>query len=418
MTLKNDERAERSFRRLWIARPLPEFLRTEAVGGALLAAAALAALIVANSLLDSAYFDLWAADLTIGIGEASVSHDLRGWVNEGLMAFFFLVVGLEIKRELVAGELRHRRLAVLPIMAAVGGMALPALIYLAVNADGGESHGWGIPMPTDVAFALGLLAVLGSRVPPALKTFVLTLAVTDDILTILLIPIFYSSDVDPMALGAAALLVLAGLALLRLNVQFMAVWAFLGICLWLALDGGGVAPTLAGVLLAFLIPGRLGDDAPVLHEVTPSLGPRVESAIHPWSSLMIVPLFAFANLGVDLDPAHVDEQLTGPVGLGILLARIIGKVVGITLGSWLIIALGIGVLHPSLRLSHIVGAAALAAVGFTVSLLITELAFADGSDRDAAKVALLAASLVGAALGLAILSFVLPQQPRELERGD
>lgn len=400
------EDQKRRFRLLWIARPLREFLATEVAGGAVLLVAAVAALVVANAGLGPSYESLWTSGLKIGAGDIAIEEDLRHWVNDGLMALFFFVVGMEIKRELVSGQLRSFRRAALPAIAALGGMIVPAAIYMVVNLGTDEFRGWGIPMATDIAFAVGLLAVFSSRVPVALKTFLLALAIVDDLGAIAVIAVFYSEDIDPVAIAAALALLAAGAVLLRRGVSSPWPFVLVGLPLWVAVHESGVHATIAGVALAALIPARLGDDAPVLRETTPSLLARLEHNIHPFTSLVVVPLFAFANAGVRFSGDELASAAESRVAIGIFAGLVLGKTAGISLFSWLAIKSGLGHLHPSLSFLNLVSAAAVAGIGFTVSLFIGELAFRNPETVDQAKIGILVASVVAGILGSVLLILV------------
>ncbi|HEX8135184.1 MAG TPA: Na+/H+ antiporter NhaA, partial [Actinomycetes bacterium] len=290
---------------------LREYQREEAAGGIVLMAAAAVALAWANSPWRAAYHALWHTLLEFQLGRYALHTDLRGWVNEGLMTLFFLVVGLEIKRELVVGELASWRGAALPVVAAAGGMAVPAALYAAINAGGPGAAGWSVPMATDIAFALGVLALLGSRVPPALKVFLLTLAVADDLGSILVVAVFYSQAVDLAALAAAAGLLLLVAGLVRARVWWLPVHLALGMALWLALWRSGVSPALAGVAMGLLAPAR-----PV------PLAERLAHDLHPLTAFVVVPLFALANAGVSLEPAGLAAPGAGAVLGGVLAAYV------------------------------------------------------------------------------------------------
>ncbi|MEX2238350.1 MAG: Na+/H+ antiporter NhaA [Dehalococcoidia bacterium] len=394
----NDRRADRRFRLPWLARPSREFLEAETVGAAVLLLAAVAALAFVNLGGGADYEALWGRQLKLGPGSASITEDLRHWVNEGLMAIFFLVVGMEIKRELVAGELRSPRRAALPVIAALGGMLTPAAIYMAFNSGTTEFRGWGIPMATDIAFAVGVLSLFRG-LPLALRTFVLTLAVVDDLGAIAVIAVFYSEGIEPAWLLGAAALVVVGLVLLLKGVTWPAAYLGLGLVLWILIHESGVHATVAGVILAMVIPARLGDDSPVLHESTPSLLARLEHSIHPLSSFVIVPLFAFANAGVALSAGGLADATGTRVFLGILLGLVLGKMVGITVFTWAATRLNLGHLHPSLHLGHVAAAATVAGIGFTVSLFMADLAFATPEAIETAKLSIISASLLAGALG-------------------
>jgi Na+:H+ antiporter, NhaA family len=374
-----------------VLQPLQTFLRTEEAGGILLLAAAIAALLWANSPWQASYDAVWHTQLTIGIGTWSLAEDLQHWVNDGLMALFFLVVGLEIKRELLTGELREPRVAALPAIAALGGMAVPALLYLAINSSGEPARGWGIPMATDIAFALGVLALVGGRLPAALKSFLLALAIVDDIGAILVIAVFYSGSIEVLALLAAVGMLGLILVLQRLHVRWTVLYVLLGVGVWLAtFQPDADAPQwlhLAGLTREAVSPLA-----------------RTEHLLHPWTSYVIVPLFALANAGVSISSSTLREALTSGVTLGVVVGLVVGKMVGVTVFTWVATKTGITRLPDGVRWSHLVGVAALAGIGFTVSLFITGLAFQTAAIQDAAKIGILAASLLAGLLGALLLA--------------
>jgi NhaA family Na+:H+ antiporter len=342
----------------------------------------------------SSYADVWGHEVTIGIGDASISLSLAHWINDTLMTLFFFVVGLEIKRELVEGELRDRRNAVLPVLAALGGMVLPALLFLALNAGGAGVDGWGIPMATDIAFSLGVLAVLGTSVSSGVKLFLLTLAIVDDIGAILVIAIFYTSDLRPVwLLGALGAVAVVGL-MRRFGLQHPWMYVIPGFALWLCLYESGVHATIAGVILGLLTPVIPG----------PTAGPaeRLEHRLHPWSSFLVVPLFALANAGVVLGAGAIERASASAVTWGIAVGLIVGKVLGITTLTLLALRLGLGRLPAGMRARQVVGVAAVAGIGFTVSLFIADLSFT-GALLDDAKIGILGASVVAGALGAIVL---------------
>jgi len=411
-------------RALRLVHPLRDFLHTEAAGGVVLVVATAAALVWAN-VSPSSYHDLWSTVFTVGTAERHLALTLRDWVNDGLMAIFFFVVGLEIKRELVEGELRDPRRAALPAIAAVGGMIVPALVFVAFNAGGAGADGWGIPMATDIAMAVGVLSLLGSRVPSPLKLFLLALAIVDDIGAIVVIALFYSDDFDARA-ALFALGFLALMALLRvLGVRRIWPFAVLGVGVWLSVQQGGVHATIAGVILGLLAPTRpfrqpdmidadkLADVSTVeaAHETvvhareSVSVVEWLEHLLHPWTSYVIVPLFALANAGVVLSSDAIDRAVSSPVTHGVVVGLVIGKLVGITAFAWLAVRLGIARLPQGTRFSQIVGVAALGGIGFTVSLFVSELAFGSASVlADDAKIGILSASLAAAAFGMVLLT--------------
>jgi Na+/H+ antiporter NhaA len=409
-----------------LARPLQEFLRTEAGSSTLLLAATVIALVWANSPLSGAYEDLWGAKLSIEVAGAGISEDLRHWVNDGLMVFFFYVVGLEIRRELALGELRDRREAAVPAIAALAGMVVPALLYLTLNAGGEGARGWGIVMATDIAFVLGALALLGPRCPSQVRVFLLTLAIVDDIGAITVIALFYSASIDLVALAVAAGVLLAIGLLRRIRVWRGPAYFVAGAALWVAMHESGVHPTIAGVLLGLLTavyPPRRQDveraatltrsfrqaPTPELARVAMlgvggavSPNERLQEALHPWTSYVIVPLFALANAGVALDGDALGRALGSPITLGVLLGLVVGKGLGISLASLGAVRLGLGELPRGVGRGQLVGASALAGIGFTVSLFVTDLAFDDPVRQEEAKVGVLGASLVAALLGWAL----------------
>jgi NhaA family Na+:H+ antiporter len=426
-------RSDRPVPRL-ILRPLQEFLETSTASGVLLLIAAVVALAWVNSPWGSSYESFWTTPAEIRIGSWSVGEDLRHWVNDGLMSLFFLVVGLEIKREFLTGELRDPRAAALPVICALGGMVVPAAIYLAFNAGGPGARGWGIPMATDIAFALGVLLLAARHGPAGLKPFVLTLAIVDDIGAILVIAAVYARGVDVGWLLVVGVLCLVMLACHRIGVR--ATWVFVGLgsLVWLATEGSGVHPAIVGVLLGLLAPAtpfqrphvvslearrtaELTQDDPgppdadaahwlrladLSRESVSPLG-RTEHALLPWSSFVIVPLFALANAGVRLSGDQLISAATSRITIGVFLGLVVGKLIGIAGAAWLGVSTGIARLPASVRFPSLAGAAAVAGIGFTVSLLMAELAFDDPRLIDDAKIGILAASVVAGVLGWALL---------------
>lgn len=403
---------------------LRRFLATEIGSGLLLVAATVLALAWANSPWADAYDRLWATEAGLRVGGAELVLDLRHWVDDGLMALFFLVVGLEVTREITVGELRDRRTIGVPVLAALGGMVLPAAIFLAFNAGGPGANGWGIAMATDIAFVLGALALVGPRCPDQLRLFLLTVAIVDDIGAILVIAVFYSDDLEVLPLLAAAVLVGGLIALRWIRVWRSPALVVLGLALWLAVYESGVHATIAGVLIGLLVATRapapsdeldpyaraLSEDTTAEHarlaglavKSTVSPNERIQHALHPWTSYLIVPLFAFANAGVRLDGETLREAATSPVTLGIVVALVVGKSLGITGSTLLALRLRIGVLPGDIRRGQLVGGATLAGIGFTVALFITDLAFSDPALREQAVVGVLAGSVLAALLGWGI----------------
>jgi NhaA family Na+:H+ antiporter len=421
-----------------IVRPFQDFAHKQSSGGILLIAATAVALIWANSPWAESYAALWQTKLTVGLGEFSLSKDLTHWINDGLMAVFFLVVGLEIKRELLVGELSSVRGAALPVAAAVGGAVVPALIYVFINAGTEGAAGWGIPMATDIAFALGVLALLGERAPVGLKVFLTALAIVDDIVAVLVIALFYTSEISWGALGVGAAFLAALVVANLLGVGRTLVYALLGIGLWLCFLLSGVHATIAGVLLALTVPAisfinpgaflersryvldrfeKAGEKGNVLsneerqaalhalnhaaYKLEPPLH-ELEHTLHPWVVFAIMPLFALANAGVPLGGGIV-EALTNPVALGIAVGLVVGKQLGVTLFAWLAVKSGLSELPGGIGWRHIYGAGWLAGIGFTMSLFISDLAFPDGSLVEVAKLGILIASSIAGVVGWTIL---------------
>ena len=400
--------------------------------------AALVALVWANSPWHESYEDLWHSAVTLKVGAVGVEDDLRHLVNDGLMALFFLVVGLEIKRELVAGDLRDPRAAALPALGAAGGMVVPAALYLALNVGQDGVAGWGIPMATDIAFAVGVLALLGPRVPTGLKLFLLTLAIVDDIGAIVVIAVFYTDAVDPVALAVAAATVVAALACLRARIWTPIVFVPLGIVCWLATYESGVHATLAGVIFGLLAPARpltpgevarewaedLSDE-PTADEMrslttvaseTVSVAERVQHDLHPLTSFVVVPIFALANAGVRITGDALSSPSAGRVAAGVALGLVAGKTLGVTAASALAVRLRLSRLPDDVSWPQIVGVAAVAGVGFTVSLFVSGLAFDEPELGEAAKLAVLVASVIASLLGAAVL--VAAGRSRARDRAD
>ena len=370
-------------------------ISAEAAGGLALVLAAVVALVWANSPVGSSYQAFWGYELRIGAGTLSITEDLQHWVNDGLMALFFFVVGLEIKRELVRGELRRPRAAALPVVAALGGVALPALLFLAFTAGTEAASGWGIPMATDIAFAVGVLALLGSRVPTGAKLLLLTVAIVDDIIAIAVIALFYSDSVSALWLAGAVAGLGAVVVMRRWGVT--AIWPYVpvGLVVWLCTLESGVHATIAGVALALLTPaGEVGG-----RRVLDTL----EHRLAPVSTFVVVPLFAVANAGVLLATDTLRAAATSPVALGIAVGLVVGKVVGISLAITLMLRTGWGHLPEGVGRRHALGVAALAGIGFTVSLFIADLAYDDPAITETAKIGIFAGSLVAAILGAALL---------------
>lgn len=421
-----------------VVRPIREFMELEVAGGSVLLAASVVALLWAN-LATASYTGFWSTELTITVGDWSITEDLLHVVNDGLMTLFFLVIGLEVKRELVLGELSSRTAALLPVFAAVGGLVAPAVIFLALTAGSGTGGGWGIPIATDVAFALAALAALGRRVPSSLMAFLLGVAVVDDIAAILVVAFFYSEGLTPAWLVAAGLGLAAMWAAGRLGIRHLGVYLVLGLVVWIAVFESGVHATIAGVAIALLTPVRAFQDPEVVrrearltaarthdHPGLPdgdahewrrlawlsreAVSPlsRLEHGLHPWSSFVVLPVFALANAGIVLDASSLEAATETPVALAVAAALVLGKGIGLIAGTALAVRLGLSRLPESVRWAHVLGVGLLAGIGFTVSLFITELAYTDGNLVDAAKLGVLTGSVVAAALGVLVLRGVGP----------
>ena len=394
-----------------IATPLSavrEFLKLESASGILIVIAGILAMLAANSPLSTLYDGLLAVPVEVRIGELGIDKPLLLWVNDGLMAIFFLLVGLEVKREFLEGELSEPAKVSLPAVAAIGGMVVPAAIYVWINwGDPVGLRGWAIPAATDIAFALGVLSLFGERVPVGLKIFLMTLAILDDLGAILVIAAFYTSglSVTSLVLAAAALAVLIVLNLR--GVTSIAAYVITGVLLWVFVLKSGVHATLAGVALAFAVPMRdpQRTDRSPLREL--------EHSLHPWVAYAILPLFAFANAGVSLAGfGFVD--LMQPVPLGIALGLLIGKPVGVMVFAWLVVAAGFARLPERVTWSQMLGAAFLCGIGFTMSLFIGALAFEqEGAEHIVSdRLGILSGSLIAALAGLGLLRFALPRDMR------
>ena len=405
-----------------IIRPLRDFLHQEASAGLLLVGAALVALIWANSPWSDSYFDLWGTHAEIGFGDHIIELSLREWINDLGMVLFFFVVGLEIKRELVEGELRDPRQAALPIIAAIGGMIVPATIFALLNNGSDGSKGWGIPMATDIAIVMGVVALLGSRAPSWLKLFLLALAIVDDLGAIIVIAVFYSEGISFAWLSVAIASVLVA-SLLKSHVPWMAVYVLLGGVCWFALHEAHVHPTLTGVAFGLLAPvtPRRGSGPLDVDELlsrpnfyvaqrvareakwTVSIVEWLEHRLHPWSAFVVVPLFALANAGIRVPADELGDAMSNRVTWGVILGLVVGKTIGITLATLGAVALKIGRLPEGVTTRYVIGAGALGGIGFTVSLFVTELAFGDAAVGTDARLGVLVGSLIAAIVGSLIL---------------
>jgi Na+:H+ antiporter, NhaA family len=412
------------------------FFRTETLGSLVLLGCGLAALGIANSPLSEAYHHLWKMPLTFGIARHELSLSMHEWIDDGLMAVFFLLVGLEIKRELIAGELSSVRQATLPIACAIGGMVVPALVFLVFNLGGAGSHGWGIPMATDIAFALGALNLIAPRAPTGAKVLLTALAIVDDMGAVLVISVFYSEAIVWSALGGAALTLLVLIGFNLIGIRQLWPYLLVGAVLWCFVHGSGVHATIAGVLLAFTIPARSRTNALEFSREARSLLDRfdrtesgdflvltskgqqgavfalqrasgrvteptlrLEHALHNFSAFVVMPLFAFANAGVKIDLSQQHAE----IGFGILAGLIVGKPLGIMMAAFIAVKAGIARLPHAVNWRALVGYGFLAGIGFTMSLFIAMLAFDDPALVDAAKRGIIAGSLLAGVAGAVML---------------
>lgn len=411
-----------------LARPAARFLAVEAASGILLLVATVIALIWANSPWKDSYASFLNADIIFDAGPIGFHLTVQEFVNDALMAFFFFVVGLEIKRELVKGELRDRKAAALPIIAALGGMIVPALIYFALNAGSSSSHGWGIPMATDIAFAVGVVSLLGNRVPVALKLFLLTLAVADDLGAIGVIAVFYSKSVNFYWLGAAVLLLVGVWLMRRRRIWYGPIYLAIGIVVWYCTLKSGVHATVAGVAMGFLTPtdalrpdldaeavvdrlenqpelsaADVAEASFLINESVP-VGERLVDRMLPWTSYVIIPIFALCNAGILLSSEALRAAAGSTVTWGVALGLVVGKTIGIFGAASIAIAIGVARRPRGATNLHLVGIAMAAGIGFTVALFVTDLAFTDPLFTEEAKVGILGASVVAAILAVTVLS--------------
>ncbi|MFQ5937747.1 MAG: Na+/H+ antiporter NhaA [Acidiferrobacterales bacterium] len=420
-----------------ILSPFEEFVRRQTSGGIVLIVCAVIALVVANSPLAVGYNQLLHTHLSISFGGWTLDHTVHHWINEGLMAMFFFVVGLEIKREILTGDLSEPRAATLPVLTAIGGMVVPALIYILINFGGTGARGWGIPMATDIAFALGILTLLGNRVPKSLFAFLVAVAIVDDLGAVVVIALFYTEQLIPSALLLAALLFGALVVLNRAGARSPVPYFIVGLLLWLAMLESGVHATIAGVLAALTIPSRPKLEPKVfrkeimrlakeletidrgkltavkeeerrgmvqaienaIHKVQSPLQ-RLENSLHALVAFFVVPLFALTNAGVPLDPGSLNAIVTHPVALGIVLGLVAGKLIGIAAISVLAVKLDWAELPANCQARHMIGVSLLAGIGFTMSIFIAELGLGEQAELlVTAKTGILAASLVAAVAG-------------------
>ena len=375
--------------------PLTDFLDDEVLGGVVLLAAAVVAIVWANSGWSDSYFDLWSSYISVNLGPVDINLDLQHWINDLLMAIFFFIVGIEIKRELISGELQNRSDAVVPVLAALGGVAMPAIIFTLIAGGGAGADGWAIPAATDIAFAVGILALLGNRVSNGVRVFLLTVAIVDDIVAILIIAVFYG---DGLSLGWAA--IAAGGVALVVLLQKLGVWRIwpyipLAAIVWIGTYESGIHATIAGVVLGLLVPVRpfRGKD----------INTRLEHALHPVSAFLVVPLFALANAGIDLRGGVLGDALSSELTWAVIAGLVVGKILGISVTTLLALRFGSGTLPEGMRKAQVWGVGALGGIGFTVSLFITDLAFSQSLLIDEAKVGIFLGSITSGILGSLLL---------------
>jgi NhaA family Na+:H+ antiporter len=427
------------------------FMQVEAASGVVMLIAAIVALVWANSPWWESYFDFWHKEVIVDAQLFEIHLDLREWVNDALMTLFFFVVGLEIKRELVHGELSNPRRALLPAAGALGGMAAPALLYVLLNYGGEGGHGWGVPVATDIAFAVGVLSLLSRRVPFSLRVFLLALAIADDIGGIIVIAIFYATGIDAFALGLSALTLLVIAIMNRSGVRTINIYVVVGAILWLTMLESGVHAALSGVILGLMAPASYfynpatfaaaaqdlverfklasaaeSDEVQAnilaqmedLTQGTEAPLERLERALHRWVGFGVVPLFALANAGVHVSGDTADAAISSPISQGVFLGLLVGKPVGIFLVTWIAVRLGICEMPRGATWPQVFGIGILGGIGFTVSLLITDLAFKEDLFIDEAKLGVLVASVAAALLGLVFLLFATTSPEREDARND
>lgn len=441
---------EKAFNKIYT--PFEHFLHAQTTTGIVLMSMTIIALILANTPLTDEYTHLFHTKITLEVGAWKLSHTLHHWINDGLMAIFFFIVGLEIKREILVGELSNLKIAILPILSAIGGMVLPALIYMALNPDGQAANGWGIPMATDIAFAISALVLLSNRVSPALVTFLVALAIVDDLGAVLVIAVFYTEQIHlgPLLLAGLSFLILV--AFNRFGIRNILIYFLVGLIMWLFMLESGVHATIAGVIAAMAIPSKphytpvdftqhtknLLDEYDyypvttdhVMHEKQKALlqnikdkidavsspSAKLEHQLHLPVSLLVIPLFALANAGITIKFSSIGSTILEPVSLGIIFGLIFGKVIGIAGIAWIAIKLKLAQLPDNSTMSQVFGVAFLGGIGFTMSIFVAELAFVDNSLLIfQAKVGILTASLVSGLIGYIWLYKSAPTPSKESE---
>ncbi|MEZ4231306.1 MAG: Na+/H+ antiporter NhaA [Polyangiaceae bacterium] len=428
-----------------VIRPLDRFMHIEAASGVVLLIAAAAALVWANSPWGETYEHFWHTKISLGVGSLQTAQPLHFWINDGLMVIFFFLAGLEIRREIHQGELSELRRAALPAIAAIGGMIMPAVIYAVVARGSAATHGWGVPMATDIAFAVGVLALLGKRVPAALRVLLLALAIIDDIGAIVVIAVFFSSDFSLLGLGIAGVGILMLLGMQRLGIRNALAYAVPVLVMWAGMLKAGVHPTIAGVLAGLLTPvtswygqkgfmhvlkrtvrqirenskdGEHADEHGLIQPLSEleaarreAVSPvvRLETALHPWVAFGIMPLFALANAGVDLRGVDTGAATAGVISVGVIAGLVIGKPLGVVFASWLSVKLGICSLPRGVDWKGVTVVGLVAGIGFTMAIFVSQLAFDNASDLGVAKLSVLCASVGAAVVTLVGARFLLPK---------
>ncbi|WP_017211447.1 Na+/H+ antiporter NhaA [Clostridium beijerinckii] len=384
-----------------IKNPFLQFFKNESSSGIVLLFCAIIAIIIANSNFSSMYNNIIHTYITIGYKDFSLSMSILHWINDGLMAIFFLVVGMEIKREIVFGELKSFKKTILPVSAAIGGMVVPAIIYALFNFNQPTIIGWGIPMATDIAFALGILSLVGKKAPKGIIIFLTALAIVDDLGAIIVIAIFYTSEISWIALIIGLIIFLAIMLANKLNIKNKWLYIIFGIILWICFLKSGVHATIAGVLLGMGLP--IGKN---MEEFRTSILYRFEHVLTPLSSFIIMPIFALANSGITIDINSLSAAIMNPVSLGIILGLFIGKQIGIFGASYILVKLKIAKLPSKVTKRHLYGASVLGGIGFTMSLFVSSLSFTEESALSMAKISIIIASILSAAFGAAIFKII------------
>ncbi|OCB01222.1 Na+/H+ antiporter NhaA [Clostridium beijerinckii] len=384
-----------------IKNPFLQFFKNESSSGIVLLFCAIIAIIIANSNFSSMYNNIIHTYITIGYKDFSLSMSILHWINDGLMAIFFLVVGMEIKREIVFGELKSFKKTILPVSAAIGGMVVPAIIYALFNFNQPTIIGWGIPMATDIAFALGILSLVGKKAPKGIIIFLTALAIVDDLGAIIVIAIFYTSEISWIALIIGLIIFLAIMLANKLNIKNKWLYIILGIILWICFLKSGVHATIAGVLLGMGLP--IGKN---MEEFRTSILYRFEHVLTPLSSFIIMPIFALANSGITIDINSLSAAIMNPVSLGIIFGLFIGKQIGIFGASYILVKLKIAKLPSKVTKRHLYGASVLGGIGFTMSLFVSSLSFTEESVLSIAKISIIIASILSAAFGAVIFKII------------